>query len=109
MEPRARRADEREIYFLLFFVVFLDDFLVVDFLPFLAAMALVTSFLAVECKVRQISRQRFFACVKIFFRAVARAIFARGARSRDRFSAPRVDLRARARVCRRACARVARV
>jgi hypothetical protein len=55
-------SDEQEIYFLPFFVVFLDDFLVV-FLAFLAAMALVTSFLAAECKVRQISRQRFFACV----------------------------------------------
>jgi hypothetical protein len=42
-------------YFLPFFVVFLDeDFLVVDFLePFLAAMALVTSFLSRNVKVEE--------------------------------------------------------
>jgi len=64
----------RANYFLPFFVVFLaEDFLVVDFLePFLAAMALGTSFLEAKCKAGRIFGQRFFACVPFFFRAAAR-------------------------------------
>ncbi len=59
MEPRARirGAD----YFLPFLVVFFaEDFLVVAFF-FLAAMALVTSFLVDKCKGGEFYSQRFFA------------------------------------------------
>jgi hypothetical protein len=58
IEPRARFV--RASYFLPFFVVFFEeDFLVVDFLPFLAAMALGTSFLLRNVKLESFSVNDF--------------------------------------------------
>jgi len=71
-EPGSLRAN----YFLPFFVVFFEeDFLVVDFLAFLAAMALGTSFLMRNVKLEDFLVNDFLLACH-FFSALPRGVFA---------------------------------